>query len=210
MKKILVVMLCLSATLVFAQDYSKMNYYAGVGITKNYAPEDFNKYWREGFNIDAGIGRDIASRIELQGKLTFNSFDLNTTNYVDYGNLSVPTIYDTLGYKTANGGQATMLSFMINAKLLFPPKRSSKAVPYFIAGIGYSRLHFEQIDVQSSMDTKIVPASTENVLTTGIGIGFDIDVTKRTDLYLEGRFDVLFTENESTVVFPIKFGVAIH
>ncbi len=210
MKKILVLFLCFSASLAVAQDIAKMSYYAGVGMTKNYAPEDFNKYWREGFNIDAGIGRQIAPRIELQGKITFNSFDLNATNYVDYGDLSISTIKDSLGYKTANGGQTTILSFMLNTKVLFPPKKASKAIPYFTAGIGYSRLHFKEITVQSSIDIQDVPSNTENVLTTGIGIGFDIDVTKRTDLFLEGRFDILLTENKSTVIFPVKFGVAIR
>ena len=210
MKKLFILLICLWAPLLFAQNVSKTNYYISTGISKTYAPEDFNKFWREGFNLGVGVGRLITPRVEIQGTLAYNSFDLNTTAYIDNGTLTSYLLNDSTGFKTVDGGQTSIISFLINLKAMFPTKQNLKVVPYFVGGIGYSRINFDEIQIQSPVDTKIEPSHLENVLTTGVGIGFEFDVSEKTDIYLEGKFNVMFTEQDATVIFPIKFGITIH
>ncbi len=210
MKKLFILLTFLWSSLLFAQNGSKTNYYVSTGISKTFAPEDFNKFWREGFNLGVGIGRLITPRIEIKGSLTYNSFDLNTTAYVDNGSLSSYLSSDSTGFKTADGGQSSVISFLINLKAAFPTKQNTKAIPYVIGGAGFGRIHFDEIQVQSPVDLEIEPAHHENVLTAGVGIGFEFNMSENTNIYLEGKFDFLFTDRDMTVIFPIKFGILIH
>jgi len=210
MKKLFILFFCLWTPLLFAQDGSKINYYVNTGISKTFAPEDFNKFWREGFNLGLGVGRLITPRLEIQGALTYNSFDLNTTSYIDNGTLSSNLLSDSSGFKTADGGQSSIFSFLINLKAMFPTKQNNKVIPYLIGGIGYGRIKFDEIMVQSPVDIKIEPSHLENVFSAGAGIGFEFDMSEKTDIYLEGKFDYLLTEQDATVIFPIKFGITIH
>ena len=43
------------------------------------------------------------------------------------------------------------------------------------------------------MDFKIEPVQSDNVFTHGVGIGFDFDVSEKTDISLECKFKILFT-----------------
>jgi hypothetical protein len=64
-----------------------------------------------------------------------------------------------------------------------------------------------EVTTESEMFT--VPQESQTALATGVGLGVEIVMGGRTSFVVEGRFNVLLTD-ETTVYFPLKLGIVIH
>lgn len=180
--------------------YSRPNYYLALGISKPFAPEEFKENWRTGYTVNGAIGLPITSKLEIQGDLLYDNFSLHDLRYLE-------SINESSEYASVSGGTAHLISFYINSKYRVPPQNPKKTIPYLTAGVGLSSRTYAERQVYDEEGYYIIEKETENVPAAGLGIGFEIEMSENTVLYLEGRFNVLFTKDYS-VYFPLKFGVA--
>ncbi len=191
--------LFLTATL-----FANPNYYVNIGMSKPYAPDEFQKNWRSGYNLGAGIGYNLKPRLELQGEFFFDNFQLDDNAFL--GDI---TEDDDL-FASVMGGSVSIVSFYANVKYLSPLEKSSTLTPYLIGGIGFASKMIGEMDVTTGeLDPYTIEKETYAAAAAGIGLGVEIVMGARTSFVVEGRFNILFTD-EATVYMPLKLGIVIR
>lgn len=195
--RVITAILLISASLMAGPKY-----YVNTGISKPFAPEKFSGNWRTGFEIGGGLGFMLSEKIEVVPGIHYNNFSLNDANFLDtyIGNDDI--------YSSVSGGAAHIFDLGIDFKYLVPTQNNHKVTPYLICGAGYAGHVISKKDIVietgSDIDAK---QSTQTGWAAG-GIGFEIVMGKNTYFVVEGRFNILFTD-ETTVFAPIKFGILI-
>lgn len=189
----------LTTSLAFANP----NYYANIGMSKPYAPENFQKNWRSGFNIGAGIGYNVKPTLEIQGELLYDNFQLD--DYAFLGDIAE----DDDPFASVMGGSVSILSLYVNAKFLSPLKTNDTITPYLIGGVGLVSKMTGEKEIMTELLEYIEPKESTTTAAAGLGIGVEIVMGARTSFVVEGRFNVLFTD-ETTVYFPLKLGIVIR
>ena len=186
-----------------AQQQKGMIYSFYTGFSKPASPADFQKSWRSGYFLGAGLGKPIASRLQAHLYLDYSNFALDDRNYMQSRELiSAETVIE--------GGMASITALFVDVKLLYPTPRLSKVTPYLVAGGGWFHLYHEEITVFSGAGDSRIAGFSEDAFGAGFGFGFNVFVEGITSLFAEVRFNVGLTEDETTVVLPIKLGFSIH
>jgi opacity protein-like surface antigen len=189
----------LTTSLAFANP----NYYANIGMSKPYAPENFQKNWRSGFNLGTGIGYNVKPTLELQGEFLYDNFQLDDNAF-----LGDVTTDDDI-FASVMGGSVSILSLYVNAKFLSPLKTNDTITPYLIGGVGLVSKMTGEKEIMTELLEYIEPKESTTTAAAGLGIGVEIVMGARTSFVVEGRFNVLFTD-ETTVYFPLKLGIVIR
>ena len=194
-----VIVLLLTCSFVVANP----SYYATLGMSKPFAPDDFQKNWRAGFNIGAAIGYSFSSHLEVQGEFLYDNFPLDDLSYL--GDFTDVNSF----YASVSGGTASLLGFYANVKYLSPLQKDATLTPYLIGELGLGTLMIGEREVTTESEMFTVPQESQTALATGLGLGVEIVMGGRTSFVVEGRFNVLLTD-ETTVYFPLKLGIVIH
>ncbi len=194
-----------SATTVLMSSiaFANPNYYVNIGMAKPYAPDDFQKNWRSGYDIGAGIGFNVKPTLELQGELLYDNFQLNDNAY-----LGDVTTDDDL-FASVMGGSISVFSLYANVKYLSHLKNNDTFTPYLLGGVGLASKMTGEKEVMTEL---LEYSDKEERVTTAaaaVGLGVEIVMGARTSFVIEGRFNILFTD-ETTVYFPLKLGIVIH
>ena len=65
------------------------------------------------------------------------------------------------------------------------------------------------MDVTTAETMYTIPKESLTALATGIGLGVEFFMGKRTYFVIEGRFNALLTD-DTTVYFPLKLGIVVR
>lgn len=179
------------------------NYYANIGMSKPYAPDDFQKNWRSGYNLGAAVGYNVTSHLELQGEFFFDNFQLDDNAYL--GDVAAD---DDL-YASVTGGSVSILTVYANVKYLSPLQNKKTMTPYLIGGVGFASMITGEMDVATEIGEYTVAKDTQTALAAGVGLGVEILMGARTSFVIEGRFNILMTD-ETSVYLPLKLGIVIR
>lgn len=184
---------------ILAQGTNKLEFYCNSGISFPAAPDEFTDYWRMGFNFGGGIGYSVTPNLTLIGYFDFNGFRFDDDKFLrDYG---------FSGYGISiSGGEASIITFSGNLKATLQT-RPSQVRPYFCGGIGLFKLSIGDVTVYGPGGSATAEGDSETAFSVLFGAGIDFAIGERMDLFIEGRYVIGFTEDESTQMFPIKLGI---
>ncbi len=189
----------LTSTFLFANP----NYYVNLGMSKPYAPDDFQKNWRSGFNLGAGLGYNLSPKFEVQAELFYDNFQLDDNAFLgDITKSNDP-------FASVLGGSTSIFTFFANAKILSPLKNNSSFTPYLIGGVGIASKSIGEMDITTEDMQFVIAKDSETTVSAGAGLGVEIVMGARTSFVIEGRFNALFTD-ETTVYLPVKLGIVIR
>ena len=194
--------ICLLLTLTSILS-ARPKYYFNIGMTKPFAPEDFLTNWRSGYQIGAGIGFMLGDRLEIIPGLYYSNFSLNDANFLS-GYLND----DEEVFSSVTGGTTNIFDVSADLKYVVPTKSASKITPYLIGGVGFASHIVTEKNITTSTDPITEEKQSNQIACAGAGIGFEFIMGKNTYFVVEGRFNMLFTD-ETTVYAPIKLGIMI-
>ncbi|MBN1480904.1 outer membrane beta-barrel protein [candidate division KSB1 bacterium] len=197
--KIIVVMIITACSFVYANP----NYYVNIGMSKPFAPDDFQNHWRSGFNVGLGLGYNFSPKFEIQGEFLYDNFQLDDIAFLNdiTGNNDV--------YASVAGGGASLYAVYANFKYLSPIERNTSLTPYIVGSLGLAAQQIAEKKVTVEEGPYTIPKESQTSPGVGLGIGVEIVMGGRTSFVVEGRFNILFTD-ETTVYFPLKLGIVIR
>lgn len=178
------------------------NYYVNIGMTKPFAPETFNTDWRSGFNLGAGLGFNVSPKFEIQGEILYDYLQLDDNSFLT-------DIADNMAYASVSGGETSILTASANLKYFSPIGEEARATPFLVGTFGFASKVIREKKINTEESSFTEPKVTENVPAVGAGLGLEIEMGENTYFVVEGRFNVLFTE-ETTVYLPLKLGIVIR
>lgn len=194
---ILTVIMCCSYA------FANPNYYVNIGMSKPFAPDDFQNHWRSGFNVGLGLGHNFSPKFEIQGELLYDNFQLDDIAFLN--NISDKNDL----YASVAGGGTSLYAVYANFKYLSPLERNTFLTPYIVGCLGLAAQQIAEMKVTVEEGPYTISKESQAALAAGLGIGVEIVMGGRTSFVVEGRFNVLFTE-KTTVYFPLKLGIVIR
>ncbi len=204
--RILVLLIVLAVTAnLSAQSHSTMNIYLNSGVSFPSSPDLFSSGWSNGFNFGAGLGKMVSPAIELGGNFSFHTFSFDEDGLLEslgFGNAGSSL--------TVDGGSATILTAYGNVKLRFQSAPDQKVSPYFSGGAGFFRISLGDATISGSGGTISTPGGSESALGIDFGAGIDFQLGPKTALFIDGKYAIGFTEDESVQYFPVIVGIRIH
>ncbi len=198
---IIICFLLVFSTQSLAQTKASTNLFFNAGLAFPSMPKDFSNYWETGFNFGAGVGFPLSESITLIGAIDYNTFPLNKDNFLKAFGLSGKGV-------SLTGGATSIISVSGNFKLLLNITQNTVA-PYVILGLGYFYLSDADVTLGYQSHSESLKGTSESafILLPGVGIQIPIGAT---ELFIEGRYNLAFTNNESTAYIPIKLGIQIN
>ena len=202
MRKLTCVLLTIVAITSLA--WSQPELYLGGGVAFPAGPSTFKDYWKMGYNGTAGIGFSFAPGLSAIFTASYSSFPIDESGII--AKAGIPSAASV----NVDGGTVTALDFAGNIKYSFMPKGTSL---YVVASAGYFSMSASDVTVKVSYGgnstTVTVKTNTESAFSTSIGAGVDVPVGAKIGIFIEGRYAIAFTSDESTSYIPVKAGVRI-
>ena len=170
------------------------------GISIPSSPKAFSDYWNLGIGFGGGIDYALSSNLSITASVEYNNFSFNESGFLnDYG-VSVSGISITGGSAhifTAQGGIKVMLVNTPNV-----------IAPYLIGTIGFFNLSSSDIEISYQGSSIKFSSESESAFSFNTGIGVKIPASENMDVFVEGRYAIGFTSNESTSYIPIRLGLS--
>ncbi len=189
--------LAIFTTACIAQEVeSPVTLYVNGGLAIPTNPQSFSDYWNMGFDVGGGLGYAFTPSVALTASFDYNRFGLNADKF------------GVSGYGISiTGGEASILTFMGNAKLSVPLE-SSPVTPYMLAGAGVFHLSINDVNVSGYGSSLTMSSDSETDFAVQFGAGIDIQAAEKTSLFLQIGYGLGFTKGDKTGEFPLKAGVA--
>ncbi|MDZ7316038.1 MAG: hypothetical protein ONB24_07940 [candidate division KSB1 bacterium] len=175
-------------------------YSVTLGMSKPFAPEELQRYWRSGFNLAAGIGVKLKPQLELQGELLYNRLELDDTAFL--GNITSATDV----YSSVSGGATSITE--LSARLKYFSQSIKSTTPYLYLSLGGGLKVIAEKEVTTADRNYKEPRDSVFSPSTGIGLGAEVKMAKNSLLVVEGGFQLLWTD-PTTVYLPLKIGVIV-
>lgn len=170
------------------------------GLSFPSKPKSFSDYWKMGFNFGGGISFPLSGSISLVGSIDYNTFSFDEDSFLK-----------SLGYSgtglSVTGGSASIFTIMGNVKVSMNTTPNSVA-PYIIGGLGFFSISTADATVAYMGERATVDGDSESAFSLLIGSGIEIPAGIST-LFIEGKYSIGFTKNESTSFIPLKVGIKL-
>jgi hypothetical protein len=86
--------------------------------------------------------------------------------------------------------------------------------PYVIAGGGMTHRSTGDLDVTFTLlglsESDTLDGTSESAACISFGAGFDLTIAERTGIFLEGRYHIAFTEDQSAKYTSVRFGFRVQ
>ena len=172
------------------------------GISIPLKPDLFNDYWGAGYSIGAGYGHFLNARqtVALQTWLNYSSHPLDEDELLK----AVGGVGSDV---SISGGSADILTIAVNLKVS-TGSVDSKAVPYLTAGAGLFRLSASDATFVGSGQTISQEfGEAEHKIGLSFGAGLNLNLTDRSGIFVEAKYEIGLTEDETTQYIPLRIGV---
>ena len=192
------IFVCLLSTSASGEGMFLLN--GGVSIPTG--PDPFKDFWGAGISLGGGGGVTLGDSKQpaLLVSVDYNRHPIDGDAFLS--DLGVSDLGVSL-----SGGSITLLNLMANLRFNLTPV-DAKASPYFIGGVGMFRLSVSDIVATGGGQVITEPIdAAETKLGIGFGAGVDINVGENVGLFIEAKYGIGFTEDESTHHLPIKAGL---
>lgn len=178
-------------------------YYIGGGLTLPNNPDEFNEYWKMGFNASVGAGYYvpmISSTIRIQAR--YNNFGFDKEDYLGYNGLSSVTDL------SINEPAISVISVSLEAKYMTEDMDGDRAT-FLIGGVGIANVSSDDIVItNTSTDDESIAPGIANETKFCVNAGIGMDYLYRNILFTaEATFMVVFMEDERMSLVPITVGV---
>ena len=202
MRKLTFVLLTIVAITSLA--WSQPELYLGGGVAFPAGPSSFKDNWKMGYNGTGGIGFVLAPGLSAIITASYSSFPIDQSGSITKAGISAGASV------SVDGGTVTALDFAGNIKFSFMPKGTSL---YVVASAGYFSMSASDMAIKitsgGSSATFNYKTNTVSAFSTSIGAGVDVPLGAKAGIFIEGRYAVAFTSDESTSYIPVKAGVRI-
>lgn len=197
MKKAMLVcaVILLFAGVASAQNVKPFDVYVGGGLGIPTGPDGFKDSWKNGINLSAGIGYNVAPMISLIGHIDYHSFPYNIPS--EYSG-----DYDGWRYSAVLFGADLGLSPNLPA---FPLK------PFLRAGVGMAYTKISDLEV---LGETFLEGDSETRPYFSFGGGFEFPMGPAMKLFVEGRMNmIMYSDAESSIsdetvsFMPITVGI---
>lgn len=193
---------CITGTIAAQEGAGRPVFRVGAGLSVPSSPDVFSDYWKIGPHAVGAIGYPVTRGFILEGQVEYNNFTLDDD-----------AILRDLGFSPADvtiqGAAATVLAgtAMAIGRIQAP---GSKVAPYFLGGVGFSRLSAGDITASGPGGTATLDGDSETAFSVGFGVGIEIMVTPTAGIFLDGKYSILFTEDESSQYLPFRVGLVVR
>jgi opacity protein-like surface antigen len=189
------------ASAAAAESQMKPVIYAGGGISAPVSPEWFSDYWGLGYNFGGGVGLQINPSMEVTGNAFFNSHAFDDQKWVDYRGVPGVAI-DGLDFQS--------IEFGFDFKyILMADRPDAKFLPFLVMGVGAANIKFTDATRTGGDDSYTLPASenSETKFEWSGGAGVNFMFSPKAGVWLDGRWVMVTTENESINYIPVRAGL---
>jgi hypothetical protein len=194
---------------------SKTSIRASAGIASP-ASGDFKDAFGTGPNLSLSIGRDIGTHLAVLGEVEYSKFSIDNDAVQDaldaLGNEGA--FFTQLGGRlTIEGGDTSFLSGSVALKAAVLGNAGTFS-PYVIAAGGVSRRSTGEATITATLlgftDSETIEGDSETVAAVSFGGGLDFKVADTIGLFVEGRYQIAFTEEESTKYTTARAGLSLR
>ncbi len=175
-------------------------FYVNTGLGIPSSPETFSDQWSMGFTVGAGYGVALSPVLSIQGNVDYTRFSFDSQGFLSDLGLGGTGI-------EIDGAAATIITVMGNLKAGL--QTEGNLTPYAVGGLGLFRISAGDVKVSGLGASTSAEGESEMRLGLGLGVGVDVAFTPQYGLFLEGRYTVGFTEDNSTSFFPLRAGLSI-
>lgn len=179
---------------------------AYTGVTSPAAPDFFKVAYRSGYLIGFGMGRNFGHRFEITADFSYSNFAFDIQGYLNSLNLSETEKSES----SALGGESHASTLVVNFKSKFPTQDERRFVPYLYTELGLFDYSRAKIEMFGSENIEQVEASYHSTaFGTGLGLGLSFVLESHSSFFIDLGAKIGLTRAQTTVFFPIRFGVAI-
>jgi hypothetical protein len=173
-----------------------------LGITRPLAPTDVKNSYLSGAHLGAMAGIAISSNLELMADLSYHA-----------------GIFDVRGFKTTlpeddkedyviTGSNAHFFTAMLKARWFMSASKEIRQRSYLFAGPGLLLSKRGEISwLHPAGDGKI---SAKNEITAGVTFGLGVELAVESTRFVIELGPVLGFTDETTVLLPVRLGVALN
>lgn len=216
MRKLVAAALALSAVSLSAHADSKTSIRAGAGLASP-ASGDFKDAFKSGPNLSLAIGHDMGSYLSVLGEVEYSTFAIDQSKIDDALDSvlgSDAAIFAQLGGRLRiDGGDTSFLSGSVAVKGMVLGNASSIS-PYVIGAGGVSHRRTGEATITVTIlgfsETDTLPSDSETVAAVSFGGGLDFKVADTLGLFVEGRYHIAFTEEQSTKYTTVRAGLSLR
>lgn len=197
MKKLAVVLfiLIISTSFVNAQNQSRIYINSGFGFPMS--PKGFSDYWKTGFNFGAALAVPINPNVDISFNFDYNTFPLDESKVEE----------EAGGAVEIDGGNASVWTLTSNIKANLVRRGTGQAIPYFLFGVGYYNINETEVTVSRSIFTAAFDSKGEGGFTLNGGFGVEFNASKNLLIFLDGRYQLIFTEDDNVGYLPVRAGI---
>ncbi len=194
-----------------AEEDKKVNAFFSGGLASPLAPDIFTESWKEGWGFGGGVSYRINSGFAFEGRVEYDSVPFDRAGF---------------GGFELEGGDVSILSFVGDLKFAIAGDET-KISPYVLAGGGLGRIstgtmtiifvegsEYDLLFDQRYFDPRFflepIEGESEVAPLITFGGGVDIRASDRMTIFVEGRYQRLFTTDEPTDHGTIRGGLRIR
>jgi hypothetical protein len=195
---------------------SKTSLRASVGMASP-AAGDLDDVFGSGLHLSVAVGRDLGSHLVLLGEIEYCRLALDQDAFqssIQFGTPEQRQLFERLGGRvTIEGGDTGFLGGSVALKgAILGNARSF--TPYVIAGGGASRRQSDAYTLTLTLlgitERETIESSSETVPAISFGGGLDLKVGRAIGLFVEGRYQIAFTEDETAKYTTLRAGLSFR
>lgn len=196
MKKVLltVALVFALAAAVSAQVPSPFSFYVGGAVSVPQSPDGFKETYKTGYHGFAGVGYSFVPKMQLVGKIEYNTFAF------DWDNSGWPGLDD--------GGSQKLLMFGADARFSFGvPAAPFK--PFLFGGGGFANVKTDEFSGTDMVLATSVNSSLEDQTKAyfNVGAGADFKMGPAMSFFAQVRYVSVATEGDAATFIPLSLGL---
>lgn len=180
-------------------------YFSG-GIANPSAPAAIADYWKSGmhYGTDAELGLPIplpVANFKVLASVHYNNFAIDEDALLEMAGGTGMGI-------EVEGGATTVLGFSANLQYSLMPLSPIK--PYLLGGAGIYTVSIAETKIKYEGEVVSTTSSaSETKPGIALGAGADFNLLPQIDIRLEGRYEIVFTEDESLKFTVLRAAVSL-
>lgn len=184
----------------------QMVFSAYTGVTNPAAPDFFKVAYRSGYLIGLAVGRTLGPRFEITADFNYSNFSFDIQGYLNSIDLSEAEKVES----SAIGGESQASTAVVNFKRKYPPAHDRRFVPYLFAELGWFNYSREKIEMYGPENNERTEARYHRTaFGTGLGLGLSFVLESHSSFFIDFGAKIGFTRAQTTVFFPVRFGVTL-